>query len=327
VIEILMFAWSIRLSDQKPGPVGANVDPAGLAPGVAGTPGVAVMDATADGDATAGIAGKAGAGPTKPPIGDTVGVGTVAAALTPRLPISNDPSGIPVRAAPPGVVGEVDVGADDAATLLEPEPHIPDIPAVSIIPELVDTPDVLRSAEELDTPDDIAPPAVPAVAGPPVPAPPPSKLAVEPNIADGEVPTVEHTVPPPVFCAAIVPVTPVGTGLIPAVVISVEPSAIPVGPTDVPGPAPSGEVELSVGVVGIAPTCATAALHARSAGNIAAINVNFMVVLLLKTRRRGVDCMARVFAQALPGSSCNKGLVGIQFAQLNSRSSPMRSDF
>jgi len=40
------------------------------------------------------------------------------------------------------VAGDVDVGLDDAAMLLEPEPHIPDNPDVSSIAEDVDTPDV-----------------------------------------------------------------------------------------------------------------------------------------------------------------------------------------
>jgi hypothetical protein len=60
-------------------------------------------------------------------------VGTGTAELTPRLPISIEPKGIPVRGEPPGAVGVV--GVEDAARLFEPEPHIPDIPAVSIIPE------------------------------------------------------------------------------------------------------------------------------------------------------------------------------------------------
>jgi hypothetical protein len=82
------------------------------------------------------------------------------------LPISVEPNGIPVRAAPPGVVGDVEVGVDDAAILLEPEPHIPDNPVVSSIPEVVDIPDVA----------DIPVPDVAAVAGAAAPAavPPPS---------------------------------------------------------------------------------------------------------------------------------------------------------
>jgi hypothetical protein len=101
-------------------------------------------------------------------------VGAGIAGLIPRLPISTDPWGIPVRAAPPGVVGDVDVGVDDEARLLEPEPHIPDIPDVSSIPELVDI------ADDVDIPDIDVPaidvPAVAAVAGfsPPIAMPPPS---------------------------------------------------------------------------------------------------------------------------------------------------------
>src|SRR5450432_25174 len=111
-----------------------------------------VVDETVGGEVMVGIVGT---GPTIPTVGDTLSVGTAAAELTPRLPISRDPNGIPVRATPPGAVG--DVGVDDEATLLEPEPHIPDIPAVSIIPEVVDIPDV--------APDDAEIPDVAPVAG------------------------------------------------------------------------------------------------------------------------------------------------------------------
>ena len=216
-----------------------------------------------------GIVGSTTLGPTVPTAGDTVGVGTAGVPLTPRLLISVEPNGIPVRATPPGTVGVVEVGVDDDATLLEPEPHIPDIPAVSSVPEVVDTPDVLKGSEKFEIPDDaddpdiivlldIAPLAVAAVAGAPVPTPipipPPSKLVVDPNIVDGEVPTVEHAVPLLVLGIVIVPVTPVGAGLSPPEMISVDPSGIPVGPTDVPGPCPSGEVTPRVGVVGNVPT-------------------------------------------------------------------------
>jgi hypothetical protein len=197
------------------------------------------------------------------------------------LPISNEPNGIPVRAMPPGAVGVV-VGVDDEITLLEPEPHIADIPAVSSVPEVADTPDVPRMLDipgDVDDPELAVPviaalPAVVAVAGAPlpIPIPPPSKLAVDPNIDDGAVPTVEHALPLDVLGIAIVPVTPVGAGLSPGEVSSVEPSGMPVGSTDAPGAAPSGDVALSVGVVAIVPTCATAPLAANSAGIIAASN-------------------------------------------------------
>src|SRR5271154_6231302 len=100
---------------------------------------LAVVDEPEGGGAMVGIVGT---DPTVPTVGNTPIVGTAAAELTPRLPISIDPSGSPVRAAPPGVVGDVDMGVDDEATLVEPEPHIPDNPEVSSIPEVVDVPDV-----------------------------------------------------------------------------------------------------------------------------------------------------------------------------------------
>ena len=210
-----------------------------------------------------------------PTVGNTLIVGTAAAELTPRLPISVDPIGIPVRAPPPGVVG--DVGVDDEAILLEPEPHIPDIPEVSSIPEVVDIPDVADIPDEVDIPD------VAAVAGAADPAaiPPPSKLAVDPNIDDGEVPKVEHVVP--LLGIAMVPVT-VGAGLTPGDAISVEPRGMPVGDTVEPVPKPSGEVAPIVGVGAAIPlTCAVAALQTTSAGRIAAINENLIGILRLKT--------------------------------------------
>jgi hypothetical protein len=124
-------------------------------------------DETVGGEVTVGIVG---AGPTVSTDGNMLTIGTAAAELTPRLPISVDPSGIPVRAAPPGVVGVVDVGAEDEATLLEPDPHIPDNPEVSSIPELVDIPG------DVDIPDVAVVPEVTPFAGVAVPIviPPPS---------------------------------------------------------------------------------------------------------------------------------------------------------
>jgi hypothetical protein len=126
---------------------------------------------------TVGIVGADELGPAVPAIGDTLAVGTAVAALTPRLPISIDPNGIPARA-PLVAVGEVDVGLDDAAMLLEPEPHIPVNPDVSVIPEDVDAPDVAEIAVDVDIPDDVDVPDVAAVAGVVVPVaiaiPPPS---------------------------------------------------------------------------------------------------------------------------------------------------------
>ena len=132
-----------------------------------------VVDETVGGDA---VIGTVGAGATALTVGDTVGVGTAGAALTPRLPTSIEPNGIPVRAGLLVVVGDVDV--DDAAMLLEPEPHIPDNPDVSSIPEDVDNPDVAEIAVDVDIPDDGVPPDIPPVAIVEVPfaipIPPPS---------------------------------------------------------------------------------------------------------------------------------------------------------
>jgi hypothetical protein len=74
------------------------------------------------------------------------------------------------------VVG--DVGVDDAAMLLEPEPHIPDNPEVSSMPEDVDSPDVAEIAVDVDIPDNGMPPDIPPAAAVEVPfaipIPPPS---------------------------------------------------------------------------------------------------------------------------------------------------------
>jgi hypothetical protein len=99
---------------------------------------VALLVEVESGAVTMGIVGTVdSAGPTEPPAvptnGDTLGVGIVAQGLTPRLAISQEPSGIPVLGLPPGVVGVVDVGVDaDVARPLEPGLHIPDTPTVPI---------------------------------------------------------------------------------------------------------------------------------------------------------------------------------------------------
>jgi hypothetical protein len=178
-----------------------------------------------------------------------------------------------------------DVGVDDEVTLLEPEPHIPDDPDVSSIPEVVDVPDVADVPDEVDIPD------VAAEAGAAVPTaiPPPSKLAVDPNIDDGEVPKVEHVVPLPGI--AMVPVTPVGAGLTPGDAISVEPKGMPVGETAEPVPNPSGDVAPRLGVgLAIPLTCAMAALQIRSAG-IAAINDHLI------GRRARIELLRRIWPQ------------------------------
>jgi hypothetical protein len=227
-----------------------------------------VADEAAAGGVTVGMVGATAIGPTKPTLGVTLNVGTAAAELTPRLPISVDPIGIPVRAPPPGVVGDVDVGVEEETMLLEPEPHIPDMPEVCSMPEVVDIPDVADIPDEVDIPDV-------AVAGAAVPIaiPPPSKLAVDPNIDDGAVPMVEHVVL--LLGMEIVPVASPGAGLTPGDTISVEPNGIPVGETAEPVPRPSGDVAPRVGVgMAIPLTCAIAALQTKSVARIAAIGDN-----------------------------------------------------
>jgi hypothetical protein len=137
---------------------------------------------------TLGIVGTSELSPTVLTMGNTPAVGTAGAELTPRLLISVEPNGIPVRANPPDVVGNVDVGAVDEAMLFEPDPHIPDAPDVSGTPGVGDIPDVADIPDSVDgIPVDIGPdvdvegvdvevPKIAAVAGASVPAavPPPS---------------------------------------------------------------------------------------------------------------------------------------------------------
>jgi hypothetical protein len=121
----------------------------------------------------AGIVGTDELAPTVPVMGDTLAVGTAGAALTPRLPIWVESSGIPARVPLVGV-DDVDVGFDDAAMLLEPEPHIPVNPDVASIPEDVDTPDVGEIAVDVDIPDPAKPPGITVVVPVAIAIPPPS---------------------------------------------------------------------------------------------------------------------------------------------------------
>lgn len=185
------------------------------------------------------------------------------------------------------MVGEVDIGLDDAAMLLEPEPHIPDVPDVSSIPEDVDIvgDDDVPAFDGVATPGIARVPGSTAVAGVVAPAvvPPPSNIALDPNISAGEAAAIEHAVPLLVVGMEMVPAKPVGAGLTPADVISVEPNGIPVGELVEPIPMPSGEVAPIVGV-GTAESSiwAIATLQTNSAGKTAAITDSLAVVLLLK---------------------------------------------
>jgi hypothetical protein len=181
-----------------------------------------------------------------------LGVGTTSNGLTPALPISTEPNGIPVRAAPPGDVG--DVAADDEALLLELVPQAPDI---------------------------AAPPAndVPA----PVPVPPPSKVVLEPDIPGDGLPVVKHVVPFPV-----IPNVPAAAGLSPGDASSVAPMGIPAGETGEAGAMPSGEVAPIPGVgLPIPPTCANAGMQPKSAACIAIINTRRIMISIVRAQRSG----------------------------------------
>jgi hypothetical protein len=161
-----------------PAPAKLPIPPAPVVPVVAQAGLLDVVVGEVVGE-TVGIVGTNELGPTVPTMGKTPVVGTAGAEPTPRLPISKDPNGIPVRALPPSVVGDVDVGLDDAAMLLEPEPHVPDVPDVSSIPEDVDIPggtDGTDISNDVDVPGVVVGSVVAAVAGAAVPAavPPPS---------------------------------------------------------------------------------------------------------------------------------------------------------
>jgi hypothetical protein len=144
------------------------------------------------GDETVGIVGANALGPTVPTIGNTPTVGTAGAELTPRLATSVEPSGIPVRAKPPGTVGNVDVGVDDEAMLLEPDPHIPDMPDVST-PEVVDGAGGIDICDDVDVPGIVMGSVVAGVASVPV-VPDVAMLPVVVAVAGAAVP---GAVPPP----------------------------------------------------------------------------------------------------------------------------------
>jgi hypothetical protein len=69
-----------------------------------------------------------GHGTPLPNVDGKLGVGTTSNWLTPALPISTEPNGMPVRATLPG--NEDDVAADDEAPLLTLMPHVPGVAAL-----------------------------------------------------------------------------------------------------------------------------------------------------------------------------------------------------
>src|SRR3984893_9153827 len=180
------------------------------------------------------------------------GVGTTSNGLTPALPISTEPNGIPVRAAPPGDADDVAPGNE--ALLVELVPQAPDVAA-------------------LPGND------VPA----PVPVPPPSKVVLEPDIPGDGLPIVKHVVLFPV-----IPIAAAAAGLSPGDASSVAPMGIPAGETGEAGAMPSGEVAPIPGVgLPIPPTCANAGEQPKSAACIAAINTRRTMISIVRTQRSG----------------------------------------
>src|SRR5260370_1515989 len=141
----------VPVTPALPAPAKLPIPPASVVPVVAHAGLLDVVVGEVVGE-TVGIVGANELGPTVPTMGNTPVVGIAGAELTPRLLISIEPNGIPVPAAPPGVVGDVEVGVDDKAMLLEPEPHIPDIPDVPSIAKDVDGPNGTDICDDVDDP-------------------------------------------------------------------------------------------------------------------------------------------------------------------------------
>jgi len=166
-----------------------------------------------------------GLGPSVPITeGDTLGIGTTTKGLTPALPISTEPNGIPVRATLPDAVE--DIAAVDEGLPLELAPQITPLPGNEA----------------------------------PIPSPiPPPSYVLAPDIPDEELSTAEHVEPKPA-----IPAVPLVSGLSPGDASSVAPKGIPVGGTDAPGTTPSGEVAAIPGVgSAIPPTCEKAGENAQ----------------------------------------------------------------
>jgi hypothetical protein len=207
-----------------------------------------IVDAV-DGELAAGMIGLLGT--VVVTVGMALGPGTASNVLMPRLPISVDPKGIPT---PRPELLAVEVGVDEAAGFVAPEPHMLERPEVSIIAVVAESAVVSGDIAEPDIA--LAMLVLGLVASE---SPPPSYVALEPTIVEGAMPAVEQTVAVPAGGATV------GNGLTPGEAISVAPNGIPVPPTAVLGPIPSGEVAPIVGTGAAIPvTCAMAALLAKN---------------------------------------------------------------
>jgi hypothetical protein len=210
------------------------------------------------------------------------GAVTVVIGATPALPISYEPSGIPVRATPPAVSGAVDV-AVAVVVVLPQGPEVPGTVGVPAVTAPIDVPIVVVVVVPID---------VPAVVPiDPVVIPPPSKTQVEPEIGVVGRAIIEHGDELPVM-PVLVPNAPESRGLTPGVESSVEPMGIPVGAT-VPVVVPSGEVAPMLSIVVVA-ICAKA-IFEQNTGIVSASNARRMSHLLQKAgssraARSGLNC-------------------------------------
>src|SRR3979411_3301842 len=98
----------VPVTPASPAPA-ATLPPIPALPMVPVVPHVAVLAVVGK---RVGIVGANERGPTVPAMGNTPVVGTAGAELIPRLLISIEPNGIPVRAPQPGEVGDATVDAD-----------------------------------------------------------------------------------------------------------------------------------------------------------------------------------------------------------------------
>lgn len=210
-------------------------------------------------------------------------VGRPSSGLTPRLPISSEPSGMPTRLDVVAVVVAMPEGALD------------------VVAQLLNTVESVGFADEIPpTADDVAP----AVAFVVPPTPPPSKLdRVESSavIADSDVGAVEHPAPPMELSGDTEPAVVVGeieiVVLKPPGLISTEPRGIPVGPTVV-----SGDVAPMAGGVAVI-TCAKLGPLGNSVETVMAISKpaiqglwSFRIGITRLRSRRGAGRVSRMFA-------------------------------
>jgi hypothetical protein len=180
--------------------------------------------------------------------------------LSPPVVSSVDPTGIPIRAVvdrEPTLGDDADAVALEAAVPLEQVPDaVPEMPAPSNSAVGADVPAIAPVADDS--------PLIAPVGAVELPAPP-----AEHTVADVVMPGVDGFI---------------AVGLTPGVASSVAPIGMPVVPTAVAGPSPSGDVMPSGGVTGAMPTWAKAMPRSSSDQAMAAIKMPFMACILLLAR-------------------------------------------